>query len=221
MPRAARCRSVWSRTQPSVRRWEQPANRSDRRHIIGFDQVPRSASYRRRNDPVYCRLDQLHQFAIHELVVIRDVQYMHRLEFRFAGKVVPDSLSVFGFHHQNRIRPNDVARPNHSHCRPLGTPRANRDAIVASVDCFGRWASLLVLAANEQDAGASRHHSAQFSTNDSWFSFSGAFKLARSLSACRNRVSTERTLPRSTCPCRRSQQQIVVPVRPMPPKQCA
>ncbi len=95
----------------------------------------------------------VHQFAVHEFIFIRDMQHFDGRQLYVAIELA-DLGAVVGFHHQYKLGPMQVVRVQFAFAFGAEASRTDGKAAIVLKKMLGRAAAFLVLSANDKDGGA-------------------------------------------------------------------
>jgi hypothetical protein len=94
-------------------------------------------------------LEYLHQFRVHELVIIRDIQTYQTLAEQELPVLFLNLVAVCLFHDENDIRPLDLFTLKRINGVIIGSGRRNLKIVPSCEHLFGSGAAQFVLTADE------------------------------------------------------------------------
>lgn len=100
-------------------------------------------------------VEHLHQFRIHETVVIRDIQNVQSLVFEQASIFCAQAIGVFVFHDEDDVGPADIRWADWFAGVRAGAGRTGLEAGPTAPDRFRCGATPLIAAADEKEFGHS------------------------------------------------------------------
>ena len=99
----------------------------------------------------HARLQQIHQFRLHEFVIVGDVQANDFLLRNVFRKFVLQTAKMFLLHYKNEIGPGEMAGGNPDSRTGFGAGGTGLDSVHPIKDFFGGETAPTVSAADEQD----------------------------------------------------------------------